>query len=113
MKLVASLSGALAVSLGAFGAHALKGRVTSDDLEIWKTASTYHFIHTLAILANTRKQNALSNKLFLAGMLVFSGSLYALVLTSYKKLGAVTPIGGFLLIGGDSAFFLKQMDLLK
>ena len=103
LRMVAGGSGALAVLLGAFGAHALRARVTPDELEVWKTASTYHFIHTLAILANSSRQGnrqLLSNKLFLAGMLVFSGSLYALVLTGQKKLGAVTPIGGFLLVGG-------------
>ena len=103
---LAAASGALAVTLGAFGAHALKNRATADELEIWKTASQYHFIHTLAMLANharqaqSSRQMLLSNKLFVAGMLVFSGSLYMLVLTGQKKLGAVTPIGGFMLIGG-------------
>ena len=99
---MAAISGAIAVTLGAFGAHAMKNRVTPEEMEIWKTASQYHFVHTLAMLANQsrNKPMMLSNKLFLAGMFVFSGSLYALVITGQKKLGAITPIGGVLLIGG-------------
>lgn len=102
-RFYAALSGALAVTLGAFGAHGLKDRVSAEHLEVWKTASQYHFVHTLAVLLNSevnKKPMLLSNKLFFAGTLVFSGSLYALVLSQEKKLGAVTPIGGLLLIGG-------------
>lgn len=98
MKQLAAASGALAVALGAFGAHALKGRCTPEELEVWKTASQYHFFHTLAIFANSvhrqsRGPQPLSNKLLLAGMIVFSGSLYALVLTGQKKLGREGLVG--------------------
>lgn len=102
-KVVGSASGALAVLLGAFGAHALQARVTKEELEVWKTASMYHFLHTCALLTNQRKSWSMSNKLFVAGMLVFSGSLYVMVLTGYKKLGAVTPVGGLMLVGGWAA----------
>ena len=112
-RFIAGASGALAVAFGAFGAHALKGRVSAEDLETWKTASMYHFIHTLAILFNSSKVSnriPLSNKLLFSGMVVFSGSLYTLVLTSQKKLGAVTPIGGVLMIGGWIALAIENMD---
>ena len=102
-----AILGFLAVALGAFGAHALKARLTPDLLAIWKTANEYHVYHALALvlvglLARTTKVGLLGPTAvcFLLGVLVFSGSLYALALTYTRWLGAITPIGGLLLLAG-------------
>ena len=101
-----ALNGALAVTLGAFGAHGLKNRVDAAMLDIWSTASQYHFYHALAILLVGVLARQLGASLLtagwilFAGMLVFSGSLYVLVLSGQKWLGAVTPLGGVALIIG-------------
>lgn len=99
----AALFGALAVGLGAFGAHALADVLTKNGtLEIWKTASQYHFIHTLAllVLGLMGERAGKSWCLLLAGTIIFSGSLYTLALTNIKWFGAITPIGGLLMIIG-------------
>jgi len=95
---LAALSGGAAVLLGAFGAHALKG-IDPALLSTWATASHYHLIHSVALLYVSRLGSigVLSTRLFTAGILLFSGSLYLLVLTRIKPLGAITPIGGLLL----------------
>lgn len=107
--LVASaLSGFLAVALGAFGAHALKSRLAPELLAVYETAVQYHFYHTLALLAVALLmmqgfQHGLlrvSAVLFLAGLVLFSGSLYALALSGVKVLGAITPLGGLCFLGG-------------
>lgn len=107
--LVASaLSGFLAVALGAFGAHALKSRLAPELLAVYETAVQYHFTHTLALLAVALLmmqgfQHSLlrvSAVLFLAGLVLFSGSLYALALSGIKVLGAITPLGGLCFLGG-------------
>lgn len=107
---LSALFGVSAVALGAFGAHALKSRgISADSMDVWKTANLYHLTHSLAILAlevaalsNNNKLNhsklQFSIKLFAIGVSIFSGSLYALVLTNVKKLGAITPIGGLIMI---------------
>jgi uncharacterized membrane protein YgdD (TMEM256/DUF423 family) len=101
MHRVAGLSGALAVAMGAFGAHALKAQVTAEQMDVWKTAATYHLAHSVLLAAlQGHKRHATSSKLILAGTTLFSGSLYLLVLTGVKKFGAVTPLGGVALILG-------------
>lgn len=99
--------GGLAVAAGAFGAHGLRSRVGADLLATWETAVRYHAWHALALLALawavTRWPSAglgATAWLWLAGVVVFSGSLYILVLTGQRWLGAVTPIGGLALIAG-------------
>ena len=99
--------GALGVVLGAFGAHGLKTRVSADMLEVWETGARYHLVHALALLATgwaaSRWPGAwvtAAGWLFLLGMLIFSGSLYALSLSGVRALGAITPIGGLCLIAG-------------
>lgn len=99
--------GLLAVALGAFGAHALRERLSPEMLAIWKTANEYHFYHALALLLVgilARQARApgfdIAAVCFLAGTLVFSGSLYALALTGTRWLGAITPIGGLLFLFG-------------
>jgi uncharacterized membrane protein YgdD (TMEM256/DUF423 family) len=105
--------GALGVMLGAFGAHGLKSRFAAladgaDRRAWWETAAHYHLIHALALglaafVVGARKDvsaGAVSGVCFAAGILFFSGSLYAMALTGVRALGAVTPIGGLLFIVG-------------
>ncbi len=100
--------GFLAVALGAFGAHALKAKLTPDLLAVWKTGVEYHFYHALALLAvgvlarQLQPSGALTaaGVCFALGVLVFSGSLYALALSGVRVLGAVTPFGGLLFLVG-------------
>ena len=96
-----SLSAFIAVALGAFGAHALKARLDADLLAVFETAVRYQLMHALALLATGwaagrwpgRVLNA-SGWLFVAGTLLFSGSLVGLSLTGLRWLGAITPLGG-------------------
>ncbi len=104
--LVAALALAAAVALGAFGAHALKGHLSAEMLSIYQTAVQYHFWHALGLLGvgvlMTRSPggSALAGIVWLliAGLLLFSGSLYLLALTGATWLGAVTPVGGLAFI---------------
>ena len=103
---IAAGCGALAVVAGAFGAHGLKARVGAEQLASWSTASQYHLLHSVVLLAlalygaSTGRSITLPAALFLAGTVLFSGSIYALVLAPAKWLGPVTPFGGLLLIAG-------------
>lgn len=101
-KRVAALFGLLGVALGAFGAHALKDRMSADGHEWWKTATLYHLVHAAAMLATGRADGRASSStwLFAAGVALFSGSLYAMALTDVRWLGAVTPVGGVALLVG-------------
>ncbi len=116
--LIAISSGFLAVLLGAFGAHALKGMVPLALLTTWKTASFYHFIHTLVLLgigikqSGTRlkqRQYTFINVGFLTGILLFSGSLYIYVLTQTKVFAMVTPIGGVILLFSWAYWFKVEL----
>jgi uncharacterized membrane protein YgdD (TMEM256/DUF423 family) len=100
---IAAVFLALAVGLGAFGAHGLKARLDSSHLDIYKTAVLYHFLHALGMLVvsilprtGTFSPQAADSVcwLLLAGILIFSGSLYLLAVTGVSVLGAVTPFGG-------------------
>lgn len=102
-----SVSAAVAVAAGAFGAHALRARLDAAALSIFETAARYHMYHALALLAvawaATRWNSSLvrlSGGLFLAGTVLFSGSLYALALSGVRWLGAITPLGGAAFLGG-------------
>ncbi len=100
---VAAVFGVLAVGLGAFGAHGLKDvLVRNDTVSIWEKAVFYHFIHTvmLFILAGRNPVPVGPWFSFLAGVVVFSGSLYLLAVTNARWLGAITPIGGISFIVG-------------
>jgi len=105
---LASLSGMLAVAFGAFGAHALRGRLDENMMSVFQTAVQYHFYHSLALLAVgvialSQPQTALlrsSGYLFLVGIVVFSGSLYLLSMSGLRWLGAITPLGGLAFIAG-------------
>ncbi|MBA3451894.1 MAG: DUF423 domain-containing protein [Deltaproteobacteria bacterium] len=98
-----ALNGAIAVAAGAFGAHGLRERLEPRALEIFETAARYQMFHALAIvlcgLIATRGATT-AGWLFQAGILVFSGSLYALALTDVKSLGAITPLGGLAFLAG-------------
>jgi uncharacterized membrane protein YgdD (TMEM256/DUF423 family) len=104
----ASLLAAFAVAAGAFGAHGLKARLPAEMLSVWQTAVLYHALHALALLGTglflLARPDAgaarIAAWLFVAGIVLFSGSLYALALGGPRALGAVTPIGGAAMIGG-------------
>ncbi len=110
--------GATAVALGAFGAHGLKEMLAQNGYtEIFHTANRYHFYHTFALaLVAILPQNKISQiafGCFIAGILIFSGSLYLLALTQIKILGAITPIGGVAFIAGwlFVGFSIKNVPL--
>jgi uncharacterized membrane protein YgdD (TMEM256/DUF423 family) len=102
---VAATLGFLGVALGAFGAHGLKARLSPAMLEVYRTGVLYHLLHAVALLAVALGAERLARPravgtLFTAGVIVFSGSLYALALTGVGTLGAVAPLGGLLLMAG-------------
>jgi uncharacterized membrane protein YgdD (TMEM256/DUF423 family) len=100
---VGALLGGVAVVLGAFGAHALKGRLTPEALDWWRTAVEYEMWHALAVLAlgmSGARWARPSAWLFVGGAVVFSGTLYAMALGAPRWFGAVTPLGGLAMIGG-------------
>jgi len=116
---IAFLLGALAVALGAFGAHALKGVVDEASLNTYRTAQQYHLFHVLAlaitgILMKQQPSKWFSRAgwLFVAGMALFAGSLYALIFLKaagvehMNWLGAITPLGGVSFIAGWVSLFL-------
>ena len=94
------------MAAGAFGAHALRERLSPADLATFETAARYQMYHALALLAvgwlveRGHPRAGLAGKLFLAGILLFSGSLYALTLGGLPWMGAVTPLGGVAMIAG-------------
>lgn len=98
---VAAISGLLSVILGAFGAHVLKGIISPEMLEVYKTGVQYQFYHTFALLSvgvlmNFNQSKALkwSAYLFMTGIILFSGSLYLMAFSDVKALGIITPFGG-------------------
>jgi uncharacterized membrane protein YgdD (TMEM256/DUF423 family) len=98
-----AILGGLGVAIGAFGAHALADRLTEARLATFETAARYQLIHALAIVAAALvggDRGHLAGVLFAAGVLLFSGSLYALALTEVRVLGAIAPIGGACFIAG-------------
>jgi len=109
--IAAGISGGLGVALGAFGAHGLRGKVEERLLETFQTAVQYQMIHALALLivAFMMLQSGRNLTLdiaagaFVVGILLFSGSLYGLVLTDMRWLGPVTPLGGLCFIAGWAA----------
>ncbi len=100
---IAAVTGMLAVILGAFGAHGLKEVLAQNQTAtIWEKAVFYHFIHAvmLFVLAERKTLHRVAWWSFLLGILIFSGSLYALAVTDLRWLGAITPIGGVSFIVG-------------
>lgn len=106
LAVVGSVSALLSVGAGAFGAHALRARLSTDLLEVFETAARYQMYHALAIFVAVYAHGRWAGGaltagwLFVAGTVIFSGSLYALALTDTRWLGAVTPIGGVCFLAG-------------
>ena len=110
---VAAAGGLLAVALGAFGAHGLEDLLAQNGTAaIWEKAVFYHLIHAvmLFLLAERKVFPTLAWWSFLAGIVIFSGSLYLLAMTNLRWLGAVTPIGGVSLIIGWARLLLVARD---
>lgn len=114
----AGVSGLLAVAIGAFGAHGLKGKISADMLAVYSTGVQYHFYHTLALLAVALFMSAtapsrwlsLSCTFFLIGIVAFSGSLYWLALGGPKWLGPITPLGGLCFMVGWVMVFIQALS---
>ena len=101
------LMAGLGVAAGAFGAHALKQRLSPELLQVFETGVRYQMYHAFGLLAVALAMNRWPNSalqiaawLFVAGIVLFSGSLYALCLSGIRVLGAITPIGGLCFLGG-------------
>jgi uncharacterized membrane protein YgdD (TMEM256/DUF423 family) len=115
----AALLAGLAVAFGAFGAHGLKGRLDDYSMGVYEKAVLYHFFHALGLLIVSilPRVGAISQSagtwvcgFLLAGIVLFSGSLYVLALTGARALGAVTPLGGLAFL---AAWFLLAYSLLR
>jgi len=120
---IASISGLLCVVLGAFGAHGLKPLLTPQMLTTFETGVRYQFYHTLALILivvlyqfSKSKKLIIASYFFIAGLILFSGSLYLLSITSINQntwtwLGPITPLGGVCFIIGWFYLFLSAKDL--
>jgi len=102
---IASIFLAVAVGLGAFGAHGLRDKLDAYSMDVWNKAVLYHFIHGLGMLIaslmpRTSPVSEYACWALAAGILIFSGSLYVLAVTGLRTLGAITPIGGLCFIAG-------------
>ncbi|NIR46623.1 MAG: DUF423 domain-containing protein [Gemmatimonadetes bacterium] len=105
--ILGAASALIGVAAGAFGAHGLRERLTAEMLAVWETAVRYQLVHALALLATawalTRwpgRPGELAGWLFVAGTLLFSGSLYLLAASGQRWLGAITPVGGLAFLAG-------------
>jgi uncharacterized membrane protein YgdD (TMEM256/DUF423 family) len=109
---LASALGFAGVALGAFGAHGLRGKVSDSLLAAWQTGVLYHLIHAVALLALALHARSSSQAvgvpatLFVVGIALFSGSLYAMAVTGVSKLGMITPFGGLAFLAGWAALFV-------
>ncbi|MFC5402190.1 DUF423 domain-containing protein [Cohnella soli] len=98
----------LAVAIGAFGAHMLKDQISAEDLDVYETGVQYHMFHAIGLLVigllmdklPNRRLGEWAGKLLTVGIVLFSGSLYALATSGVKVLGAITPLGGIAFIAG-------------
>jgi uncharacterized membrane protein YgdD (TMEM256/DUF423 family) len=102
-RITAAATGFLAIALGAFGAHALRGMLEANQSrDLWNTAVLYHLVHAPVLLWAASAEPFLHGPIlcWVLGILLFSGSLYAMALTKIGVLGAITPIGGLLLMAG-------------
>lgn len=113
-----ALSAGISVAAGAFGAHALKARLSPDLLAIFETGARYEMYHALGLVAAAWAASrgpaaagaaAWAGWLFVAGTVLFSGSLYALALTGVRALGAVTPLGGVAFLAGWIALAIAAL----
>jgi len=109
---LAGAFGFSAVALGAFGAHGLRDRLAPPMLEIYRTGVLYHLVHALVVLAvalaaDRLRRPRLIGGLYCGGIAIFSGTLYLLAITGRTWLGAVTPVGGLLLLAGWAALIVE------
>lgn len=110
---IAGAIGFLGVALGAFGAHALRGRVTPELLTIYNTGVLYHLVHAVVLLAvalygrATHSAVTLPGALLVAGITLFSGSLYLLTITGQRWFGAITPLGGLCFLAAWAVIALR------
>jgi uncharacterized membrane protein YgdD (TMEM256/DUF423 family) len=105
--LAGAIAGLIAVGFGAFGAHGLRGRLSPEMLAVFETGVRYHMYHALALLLVAALAGRMEGRaivaagwLFVAGIMLFSGSLYLLAVTGITILGAITPIGGVAFLAG-------------
>jgi uncharacterized membrane protein YgdD (TMEM256/DUF423 family) len=108
------VSGLLSVMMGAFGAHAVKAKISAEMLSVYQTGAQYQMYHALALLAlglwmstHPTAHSSVAGWAFTLGSVIFSGSLYALSLSGVRGLGAITPVGGLLFMIGWIAFGLS------
>lgn len=124
MRLLAVITGCYGfagVALGAFGAHGLRDKVAPHLFDVWQTAVQYQMFHVLALLAvlmmavqqPENRKLRVAAALFVIGICIFSGSLYALVLTGITVLGAITPVGGVLLLLGWLVLILGLVSFVS
>lgn len=123
--IIGALSALFAVMAGAFGAHGLRGMVSTRGLEVFQTAVTYQVYHSIALILVAiltgmglhRRLLAFASGFFLLGILLFSGSLYVLVLTDIRWVGPITPIGGVCFMVGWALVLIaglrRQRDLQR
>jgi uncharacterized membrane protein YgdD (TMEM256/DUF423 family) len=114
---MAGTLGLTAVMLGAFGAHGLRDRLGAAMIEVYRTGVLYHLVHALACWRRARRRSACGRPrlvagLFCAGIVFFSVTLYLLAITGMTWLGAVTPVGGLLLMAGWAAVLLDRLSAL-
>lgn len=116
--LFAAIFGMVGVAAGAFGAHGLESKLDADALEVWHTAVRYQMYHAFALFGAAwlstevgSTATSVAGWSFIVGVLIFSGSLYALALTDIKWLGAITPIGGVSMIVGWIALIVAALEL--
>ena len=117
--LAGAVAGFIAVGFGAFGAHGLRGRLTPEMLAVFETGVRYHMYHALALLLTAAlmarpgmgggKLMVAAGWLFVAGIALFSGSLYLLAVTGVTILGAITPIGGVALLAGWACLAIASL----
>jgi uncharacterized membrane protein YgdD (TMEM256/DUF423 family) len=115
---VAGLLGFTAVAFGAFGAHGLRDHLSPQSMEIYRTGALYHLVHAVAALAvalggERLRRGPMILTLFTVGIIVFAGSLYTLAITGVTALGAVTPLGGLLLLAAWALVALEALGTSK
>lgn len=116
LLLVGALAGFIAVGFGAFGAHSLRGRLSPEMLAVFETGARYQMYHALAILMTAVALGFVDDRLlrvggwlFTLGIVLFSGSLYALALTGVTSLGMITPLGGLAFLAGWALLMVSAL----
>ena len=112
---IGALFATLGVIFGAFGTHGLRGKVAPDLLQIYETGTYYLMLHAFALIlfGYLKSKESWPAWCFTIGILIFTGSLYAITFTEIKKFGMITPIGGVLFIAGWIGFALQARNTLK